>query len=482
MNNTAVQPGMRNKWFILMIMAFNGILVILDMSIANISYPSLTRTFDTSATTVLWVSVAYSLISASMMPIWGKLGDIYGRKRLLLIGFSIFTAGLILCSISQTIIQLIIFRAFQAIGGSVYTALSMAIIASTFPGKERGQALGIMTAVVTAGPLIGPTLGGFLLDALDWRALFYVRVPFSIIGIILIALFLREQKTDLIKGKVDYWGAAFLFTALAGLTLFLNQGGSLGFNSLPVLVLAGAAIVFMTLFIFRERRCASPLIKLSIFNNRVFTAGQITIFIQNFAFATIMLLVPFLLIDGLGYSSSASGLLLSVTPLVMLLSPVSGWLADRIGAKPLILMGIIVCTLGLFLCSRLNVNSRSIDVVLSLAVMGLGNTLFMSPSTVMILGSITKDNLGTTASLLSTVRTIGMSSGMALAGTIYASRQLWHSAQLTLENPGASNLEQLSLIAGYRDATLIMTFICALGIISALVCLRNSRTQPKATW
>ena len=464
---------MSNKWFMLMVLAFNGILVILDMSITNIAYPSLTRTFNTTATTVLWVGVAYSLISASMMPIWGKLGDIYGRKRLLVIGFSIFTTGLVLCSISQNITQLIIFRAFQAIGGSVYTASSMAIIASMFPDEERGQALGLMTGVVTAGPLIGPTLGGFLLEALDWRAIFYARIPFGIIGIVMVALFLKEQKAGRANVKVDYWGAACLFTSLAGLTLFLNQGGSLGFGTLPVLALAAAAILFMVLFIVRERKFAFPLIKLTLFNNHIFTAGNITVFIQNFTFATIMLLIPFLLIDGIGYSSVKSGLFLTITPLIMLLSPVSGWLSDRIGAKPLVLAGIITCTLGLFICSRLNINSGAAGILISMGVVGLGNTLFMSPSNVLILGSISKDDIGTTASLISTVRTVGMSSGTALAGTIYASRLLWHNNQMAPGNQGAASPDKLALIAGYQDATLIMTFIAATGIVTALICFKK---------
>jgi len=480
LNNAVEKQGMSNKWLILLIMAFNGIMVILDMSIINISFPSLTRTFSTDSSTVLWVSVAYNLVSASMMPIWGKIGDMYGRKKLIVLGFIIFAVGLGLCAVSQTITQLIISRIIQAIGGSAHLALSMAIITATFLDKERGQALGVMTGVVTAGPLIGPTLGGFLLEVLDWRAIFYVRIPFVIIGVILSAIYLREQKKYTARTIIDWWGAVFLIIALSALTLFFNLGGTLGFSTLPVLSLAVATVLFLILFVFRESRFKFPLINLSLFKNRIYTGGNATMFIQNFTFSTILLLLPFLLIDGLGYSSVESGLFLTVPTIIMLFSPLSGGLSDRIGTKPLCITGIVVFTLGLFLSSRLNIDTRSFDVILCLAVVGLGNTLLMSPFNSTVLGSVSKENLGTAAAVFSTVRTMGLSSGMAFAGAIYASRQTWHTIQLT----GIKNMEKLSLIAGYQDAALVMAIICAFGIVTAVVCFSKRpmqlRNHPKS--
>lgn len=462
-------PSFGNKTLILLVLSFNGMMVLLDTSIVNIAFPSLTEVFNTDPTVVLWISVAYSLVSGALMPVFGRLGDMYGRKKIVVIGLAIFTLGLVLCSVSQNIEQLILARIVQAVGGSTPLALGVAIITATFPDKERGRALGALTSAVTVGPLIAPAVGGLLIETLGWRAIFYIRVPLSLISVILTLIFLKEQRSTEARSKIDLWGMFTLISGLSCITLFFNLGGNWGFISVPVLSLAGATLIFFALFIIQERRFASPLINLTLFKNRIFTSGNITLFIQSFATSANWFLLPFLLINGLGYSTLKSGLLLMISTAVIFLSPISGWLSDRIGSKILCAAGMFSLCLALFLLSRLHTGSSIPYIALGLGILGLGNTLFMTPNTSRIMGASPQYNLGSASAFISTVRTVAMSTGTAIAGAIFTNRQAFHAAQLSLNNVDSGIIGQLSLISGYQDSVLVVAIICAIGIFTSLI-------------
>ena len=190
----------------LLTVAINGFLIILDISIVNISFPTLTRVFETEPSVILWISVAYALVTVGLMLILGRIGDLYGRKRIFVLGYILFTIGLILCSVSQSIVQLILSRIVQGVGGAMNMALSLALVTDAFPVKERGKAIGITSSVFAIGPLLGFTIGGFLLDAFGWRSLFYTRVPICIIGIVMAWKLLKENKASNIDTKLDLLG------------------------------------------------------------------------------------------------------------------------------------------------------------------------------------------------------------------------------------------------------------------------------------
>jgi multidrug resistance protein len=226
-----------NKWMTLITVAINGFIIILDISIVNISFPRLTQVFETEPSIVLWVSVVYSLLTVGLMLVLGRIGDIYGRKKIFIIGYILFTLGLIFCSFSQNIMQLILSRVVQGIGGAMNMALSIALVIEAFPGNERGKALGIMSSVFSIGPLLGFTIGGFLLEAFGWRSVFYIRVPICLIGIIMAWKLLEEKKAPETHPKIDLVGAGALFVSLSCLLLFLNIGGRSGFMSLSIFIL-----------------------------------------------------------------------------------------------------------------------------------------------------------------------------------------------------------------------------------------------------
>ena len=457
------------KWLVLLTVAIGTFMATLDGSIVNITYPRLTEVFKVEPSIILWVNVVYLLVGVSLMLALGKAGDIFGRKRIYILGFAIFTAGLIFCSVSQNIIQLILARAVQGIGAAMMMALSAAIVTAVFPDKERGKAMGIMGAVVAAGLLTGPVIGGFLLDSLDWRAVFYVRIPIGIIGIITARIFLREQIESTTGFKFDIWGTLTLFGGLSCLLLFFNLGGRLGFLSPLVLILVSITLILLVLFIVFEKKAAQPTVDLGLFRNRLFAGGNISLGIMFLATSGVIFLMPFYLIDGLGHSASEAGLLFAVIPVAsLLIAPVSGWLSDKTGAMPLCTAGFALVCLALFLLRGLGIESTDSQIISRLVILGLGIGMFGSPNTSSIMGSVPRDKLSTASAMIATVRQIGMSSGIAIVGTIFTSRQFYHSSRLIQSNLEQPLLDKLSLIYGFQDTILIAAISCGTGILASL--------------
>ncbi len=438
----------------------------LDASIVNISFPRLTQVFDTEPSVVLWVSVAYLLVSVSLVFIFGKIGDYYGRKKVYTLGFAVFTVGLILCTFAQTIVQLILARVVQAVGAAMTMALGTAIVTAVFPPQERGKALGISGATVSAGFLSGPVLGGVLVDLFDWQAIFYVTIPVALIGMVMAIICLKEQKVSEGKFKFDWWGAVTLSAGLAFLLLFFNLGGKTSFSEPEVVAFGTAAIILLAVFIIVERKAAQPILDLKLFRNRLFAAGNISLLIMFLALSANTLLMPFYLIDGLEYDASEAGLLFaSVSVSALVVGPISGWLSDKIGYRLLCTAGITLMAVGIFWLSRLGINANMTDILPRLVLIGVGSGLFSSPNNSSIMGSVPWDKLSTGSALIATVRQVGMSSGIAIAGAIFTSRQAVFMAHSMVS--GASEASRMALISGYQDTMLISSIVCTIAIFAS---------------
>ncbi len=462
--------GITYKWLALLTVSIGTFMATLDLSIVNISFPRLTNVFETEPSVVLWVTVGYLLVSVSLMLTLGRIGDVLGRKRVYVLGFALFTVGLILCSLSQSILQLILSRIVQAVGAAMIVALGTAIVTAAFPNEERGKALGILGGVVSAGLLSGPVLGGFLLDILDWQSIFYTRVPVGIIGLVMAWILLKERRDPNTGWKFDLGGAATLFGSLSCLLLFFNLGRGLGFVSVPALALAASTVILLALFIVVERRAAQPIVDLTLFRNRLFAGGNTSLGIMFVAMGANTFLMPYYLIDGLGHSAWETGLLLAIVPLTMLvIGPPSGWLSDKIGSRLLCTVGVTLICVALFLLSGLGAESSNADISLRLIVLGAGTGMFSSPNNSSIMGSVPRDKLSTGSAMIATVRQIGMSIGIAIGGTIFTSRQALYAAQLTQDNLNPQMLQRLSLVGGYQDTLLVAAIVCGIGIFTSLV-------------
>jgi len=458
------------KWIAMSVVAVGTFMSTLDSGAVRIALPQLGHVFQAGPNTVVWVWLIYLLIGTGLMLTLGWAGDAFGRKRLYTFGLAIFSLGLGLCSLAQSLIQLVMFRLVQAVGAAMTVATGNAIITASFPSQERGRALGIMGAVVGVGLLSGPALGGILLDLLGWRSVFYLRLPIGIIGVAMARALLKNQFSPKRGQKFDLLGAATLFLALTCLLLAMNRGQSLGWASPWVVSLGVMSVLLLLLFLFVERRLAQPVLDLRLFRRRLFSAASGSHVFLYMATTAVSFLMPFYLIQGQGLSASKAGLLLVTIPAISLVvSPLSGRLSDRLGTLFLCASGLTLVSAGLFLLSGLGANASIGNVVLRFLVLGVGMALFVPPNTSAIMGSVPSEKLGTASAMVGTLRQVGMSVGLAIASSVFAASQFSHATQLASQGLPEDVIQRLSTVSGVHDAIFAALAIAVIGLVASVL-------------
>ncbi len=285
---------------------------------------------------------------------FGRLGDMRGHKNVYLFGFFIFIASSALCGLAPTVTVLVICRGIQALGGAMLAANSPAILTKSFPASQRGQALGLQATMTYLGLTVGPSLGGWLADQLSWRAVFYINIPVGLAAIILSMRFIHQDPHSEHTESFDFVGAALFMAGLTALLFGLNQGQELGWLSAPILISVAGAVISLVLFWWVETRNPSPMLDLKLFSSKLFSLSVTSAVLNYMCVYSVIFLMPFYLIQGLGMSPSQAGIILTAMPIVMaIVAPISGSLSDRLGTRLLALVGMVVLAIGLFLLSRL---------------------------------------------------------------------------------------------------------------------------------
>ncbi len=416
------QPQDRTKWYIMAAVAMGVFLATIDGSIVNIALPVLAKDLQVDFSVIEWVVLAYLLTITTLMLGIGRLADMIGKKKIYVSGFVIFTLGSALCGSVSHIGLLIGFRVLQAIGASMMMALGTAIITEAFPSVERGKALGIMGSVVSIGVIIGPTIGGLILEAASWQWLFFVNVPIGIVGVFMVLKFvpaIRPTESE----RFDFWGAGLLFICLFSLLLGLSLSQGLGFENFQVIGLLFAAVIALVSFILVELRQPQPMIDLRLFKNALLSINLVTGFLGFIGTSGTMLLMPFYLQNILSFSPRDAGLLLGVVPLVVgFVAPVAGNISDRIGSRPLTAIGLFVLILGFVSVSSLDASTTALSYALHFLPVGLGLGLFQSPNNSAIMGTAPRNRLGIVSGMLAITRTLGQTTGIAILGAVWASR------------------------------------------------------------
>jgi EmrB/QacA subfamily drug resistance transporter len=460
-----VRSNPAHHWWVLLTVGLGTINGGIDNSIINLATPRLAQVFGVEADVILWLSAGFTVVSVGLALTWGSMGDSLGRKRVYLTGFVFFTLGLAIMSTSQGVAQLIVGRLVQAVGQSMTLSNGFAITVSAFPERDRGKVIGLIGALVGVGLTLGPIIGGYILEALDWRALFWTRLPLGIVAFLLSALIIAPHKPSGARRPFDVAGAVTLFIALTSLLLVINRAPSMGFFSPLILGLSASALIAGALFVFVERRAAMPVVNLSLFRNRFLSTSLAVHFLHFLAYIFVIFLLPYYLFDGRGLPGAQVGLLFASVQVVRLFtSPLSGWLSDRLGPVRVATAGIAVTTAGMWGLSQLGPESSVSEIALGLVLTGTGAAVFDPANEHSILRVVPAARLGSVAAMIATARQIGFSIGIAISGTLYALRLRVHETTVTGADAG-----QQSVSMAYGEATLvgvaIMTVAVALSML-----------------
>lgn len=375
------------RWVLVIAVLGSG-MAFLDSTVVNVAVPDIGRDLGASTSALQWILNGYLLTLAALILLGGSLGDRYGRRRTFVIGVSLFTVASLLCAIAPSAGLLIVARLLQGVGGALLTPGSLAMIEAGFRHDDRARAIGAWSGLGGVVTAIGPLLGGYLVGAVSWRAIFLINLPLGILVVVMAGRHVPETRDPTASGRLDILGAALAGLGLAGTTYALIEAPGRGASWLVLLAGIGG-VVALVAFIFRERFAANPMMPLGIFRSRQFTAANLVTFVVYAALGGVFFLLVSFLQVSLGYSPIAAGAAsLPVTFLMLLLSARSGALAQRIGPRIPLTVGPLVIAAGLLLMTRIKPGESYLSSVLpAVFVFGLGLTLVVAPVTATVLAA-----------------------------------------------------------------------------------------------
>jgi EmrB/QacA subfamily drug resistance transporter len=393
----------------------------LGTSIANVALPTLAQVFSASFQEVQWIVLAYLLAITTLIVSVGRLGDIIGRRRLLLAGLVLFTVASGLSGIAPSLSVLIAARMTQGLGAAVMMALTMAFVGEAVPKEKIGSAMGLLGTMSAIGTALGPSLGGILIAGPGWRAIFLVNIPLGILAFVLAHRYLPvdRQGAETDRGGFDNMGTLLLASTLAAYALAMTIGrGSFGMLNMALLV---AAVFGAVLFVFAETRAASPLIRLAMFGDPVLSAGLIT----NALVATVMMATlvvgPFYLSHALRLDTAHVGLVMSIGPIVSALSGIAaGRVVDRWGAQFIVSVGLAVMAAGSFALSAIPAMLGIAGYIAAIIVLTPGYQLFQAANNTAVMTGIHPDRRGVISGMLNLSRNLGLITGASLMGAVFA--------------------------------------------------------------
>ena len=432
-------------------------------SIANVSLPMLAQAFGASFQQVQWVVLAYLLAVTTMVVSVGRLGDIIGRRRLLMVGVILFSVASALCGSAPTLWLLIAARAMQGLGAAIMMAITMAFVGETVPQARVGRAMGLLGTMSAAGTALGPSLGGLLISAFGWQAIFLINVPLGVTILLLIHRYLPVDANPrrTIPPSFDVVGTLVLATTLAAYSLAMTVGrGHFGAQNLALLM---AALLGLSLFIVAERRVASPLVRLALFRNAsVSTSLAMSSLVSTVMMATLVV-GPFYLSQTLGLSASWLGLVLSIGPLFAAVAGVpAGRLVDNVGAHRMTRMGLIGIAVGCLLLSTLPASLGTVGYILPIVVLTVGYAFFQTANNTVVMMDVHPDQRGVISGLLNLSRNLGLITGASVMGALFtyasgmtdiatvAPEAVATGMQITFAVAGLLILVALALVVGSR--------------------------------
>ncbi|HLN89164.1 MAG TPA: MFS transporter [Candidatus Binatia bacterium] len=472
---------MEYKWLALTVTTVGVLMVGIDARIVIIGLPQVSEQLHADIEQAVWITQAYVLTNTLMLSLIGRLGDIFGRKKIYTYGFAIFTVGSALTSIGQNPTEVIIFRGIQGIGAALVFTNSIAILTDSAPRHQLGLFLGINQIAFRAGALLGLTLSGLILSFLDWRALFYINIPIGIFGTLWARLQLKETALLDMKRKIDWPGfaffTAFLFCLMVGLTL--GAYGSTGLTTAYTLLVSAAVLI--VIFIIYERSAKYPLIYLHVFRIRQVSGGLFALLFNIITWTAVLLLLSlqFQLVDNL--SPLQAGLRILPFEIAFLaVGPLSGRLADKYGQTQFILTGLTLSTVALSLFSTTGQATSYLVLSIYMVLLGMGTGLFVAPNLRAVMSSVPIERRGVGSALFILFLNIGLTVSLNLTVLIMSLTAPYDliTRILVAANPQSIPTSGIALfVDSLKNTYLVFAVINAMAIIPAIVGSRTKKTE-----
>jgi EmrB/QacA subfamily drug resistance transporter len=464
-----IQTG-RAARLILLSVCIGQIIVGLDLRAITVALPTLTTSFRSEFTTIQWTILVYDLVLIGLIITMGRLGDLFGRRKFYSLGFLVFVVGSALCGLAQTTGQLIFFRALQAIGGAIIAANGRAIVSVHLPQADRGRALGLTSTAFHIGFLTGPSLGGFLIDTIGWRWIFYINMPFSIWGAYLAWKVVPETRARE-KFSLDIPGAILLLVTNGLFIYAIDQLPRVGWRDPAFLITLALSMIGLVFLLRTEAKAETPILALQMFRDRLFSAGILSLFLIAGTLSAINFLLPFYLQYLLGYSPSQVGwIIVADSVVIMIMAPIAGALSDRLGSRLLCTIGCAIVAIAQFFLASLDIQASLLRIMVPLVIWGVGWALFNAPNQSSILGAVRSERIGAAAGMIATTARAGGAMGVALSATLFGhlvAAAGFSSAQIG--NPENWRAAPEVFMDAFSTTIYVLNFFTALAIIFSAV-------------
>jgi EmrB/QacA subfamily drug resistance transporter len=464
----ALTANENRKWWTLTAVAFGLFMIMLDNTVVNVALPSIERDLHVSISSLEWIVTAYALTFAALLITGGKLGDLFGRKRIFIVGIAIFTLSSLACGLAPNSGFLIGARAVQGVGAALMNPASLSIITATFPPRERGTAIGIWAGVSALALAIGPLVGGLIVDNINWNWIFFINVPVGVVGVAVSQFVIKESRDSSHEQSVDIPGLVLSSAGLFALTYALIEGNKHGWASPEIVGLFAAAATLLVAFVLVEHFQRLPMLDLSLFKVGSFTGANLVAMLVSLGMFGVFFFVSLYIQNILGWTPTQAGAsFLPMTVLIILVAPLAGKMSDRIGSRWLMGAGMTLVSISLLLYQRVGLHSTFWTLLPAMLLGGLGMAMTMSPMTAAAMGAVPVDKAGVGSGVLNSFRQLGGSLGIALMGAILAS-------YVTASPRSPEGAQQF--VNGLHAALLVAA---AITFAAAVVAVALVRTRPE---
>jgi len=410
-----------SRWWTLGAMCFALFMIMLDNTVVNVALPSIQRDLHASLQALEWTMNAYTLTFAVLLVTGGRLGDIFGRRKLFLFGVAVFGFSSLMIGFSPNDTWLVAFRAVQGIGAAFMMPATLSIITQAFPAEQRGTAIGTWAGVSALALAIGPVIGGLLTQDVSWRAIFFINPPIAV-GAVAVTLFAaRESRDETVGRGVDFAGIATLTAGLTALVLALVESNSWHWGSPRIVGLFIAATIALGAFVVIEMRRRTPMLDFSLFRSRTSVGANVVAFLITFAMFAQFFFMTLYMQNVLGYSPLQTGVrFLPATLVIIVMGPLSGRLTDRVGPRPLMALGLVIVGTALLIQSQLTIHTGYGLLLPGFILMGMGIGLVMSPMSTAAMNAVDSTKSGAASGVVSMSRMVGGTVGLAVMGALVA--------------------------------------------------------------